>query len=131
MRILGTDPGYAIVGFGALDYTRNTFTTLQYGACLLYTSWQTVSISRYTAMAARQEAELKLKGLEDTQYQNLLDTHKTLMGWRHDFFNHLSVIGQMIQTGRGDEAPVSYTHLIMTCLISAPSSIRRTTRKRA
>ena len=66
--------------------------------------WQTVSISRYTAMAARQEAELKLKGLEDTQYQNLLDTHKTLMGWRHDFFNHLSVIGQMIQTGRGDEA---------------------------
>lgn len=41
--------------------------------------WQTVSISRYTAMAARQEAELKLKGLEDTQYQNLLDTHKTLM----------------------------------------------------
>ena len=55
--------------------------------------WQTVSISRYTAMAARQEAELKHKGLEDTQYQNLLDTHKTLMGWRHDFFNHLSVIG--------------------------------------
>lgn len=32
MRILGIDPGYAIVGFGALDYTRNTFTTLQYGA---------------------------------------------------------------------------------------------------
>ena len=30
MRILGIDPGYAIVGFGALDYTRNTFTTLQY-----------------------------------------------------------------------------------------------------
>ena len=25
MRILGIDPGYAIVGFGALDYTRNTF----------------------------------------------------------------------------------------------------------
>ena len=46
----------------------------------------------------------KRQGLEDTQYQNLLDTHKTLMGWRHDFFNHLSVIGQMIQTGRGDEA---------------------------
>ncbi len=32
MRILGIDPGYAIVGFGALDYTANRFTTLQYGA---------------------------------------------------------------------------------------------------
>lgn len=32
MRILGIDPGYAIVGFGALDYDRNTFKTLQYGA---------------------------------------------------------------------------------------------------
>ena len=32
MRILGIDPGYAIVGFGALDYERNRFTTLQYGA---------------------------------------------------------------------------------------------------
>lgn len=32
MRVLGIDPGYAIVGFGALDYTNNKFTTLQYGA---------------------------------------------------------------------------------------------------
>ena len=32
MRILGIDPGYAIVGFGAVDYERNQFTTLQYGA---------------------------------------------------------------------------------------------------
>ena len=30
MRILGIDPGYAIVGFGAVDYERNQFTTLQY-----------------------------------------------------------------------------------------------------
>lgn len=32
MRILGIDPGYAIVGFGALDYTRSKLTALQYGA---------------------------------------------------------------------------------------------------
>ena len=32
MRILGIDPGYAIVGFGAVEYERNQFTTLQYGA---------------------------------------------------------------------------------------------------
>ena len=32
MRILGIDPGYAIVGFGAGDYSRQKFTTVQYGA---------------------------------------------------------------------------------------------------
>lgn len=32
MRILGIDPGYAIVGFGALEYVKNEFVTLQYGA---------------------------------------------------------------------------------------------------
>ncbi len=30
--ILGVDPGYAIVGLGVVDYTRNKFTTLGYGA---------------------------------------------------------------------------------------------------
>lgn len=32
MRILGVDPGYAIVGFGVLDYSGNTFSTVDYGA---------------------------------------------------------------------------------------------------
>ena len=32
MRILGVDPGYAIVGFGALEYVRGAFCPLQYGA---------------------------------------------------------------------------------------------------
>lgn len=32
MRILGVDPGYAIVGFGAVEYAANQFQTLQYGA---------------------------------------------------------------------------------------------------
>ena len=30
MRILGIDPGYAIVGFGALDYVRGAFCPVQY-----------------------------------------------------------------------------------------------------
>ena len=33
MRILGVDPGYAIVGFGVLEYTGTTFTPITYG-CL-------------------------------------------------------------------------------------------------
>ncbi len=32
MRILGIDPGYAIVGYGVLDYDRNKFSVVNYGA---------------------------------------------------------------------------------------------------
>ena len=38
LRIMGIDPGYAIVGVGVLDYEGNRFKTVEYGACLLYTS---------------------------------------------------------------------------------------------
>ena len=32
MRILGIDPGYAIVGYGALDYASSRFHVVEYGA---------------------------------------------------------------------------------------------------
>ena len=32
MRIIGIDPGYAIVGFGIVDYDGNRFTPVEYGA---------------------------------------------------------------------------------------------------
>ena len=32
MRIIGIDPGYAIVGFGIIEYSRSKFTTIDYGA---------------------------------------------------------------------------------------------------
>ena len=32
MRILGIDPGYAIVGFGIIEHERNSFRTVGYGA---------------------------------------------------------------------------------------------------
>ena len=34
VRILGVDPGYAIVGFGVLDYAGVKFTPIEYGAVL-------------------------------------------------------------------------------------------------
>lgn len=34
MIILGIDPGYAIVGWGVIDYSSNRFTTIDYGAVL-------------------------------------------------------------------------------------------------
>lgn len=32
MRILGIDPGYAIVGYGVIDYENNKFKVVEYGA---------------------------------------------------------------------------------------------------
>lgn len=32
MRILGIDPGYAIVGYGVIDYDKNKFKVVEYGA---------------------------------------------------------------------------------------------------
>ena len=32
MLILGIDPGYAIIGYGVLDYKNNHFTVVDYGA---------------------------------------------------------------------------------------------------
>lgn len=32
MRILGIDPGYAIVGYGVVDYAKNRFSVMGYGA---------------------------------------------------------------------------------------------------
>ena len=32
MRILGIDPGYAIIGWGVLDYKGNKFSVVDYGA---------------------------------------------------------------------------------------------------
>ena len=32
MRILGIDPGYAIVGYGVVDYAKNRFSVVGYGA---------------------------------------------------------------------------------------------------
>ena len=39
MRIIGIDPGYAIVGFGVVDYAGSEFTTLEYGS--IYTQAHT------------------------------------------------------------------------------------------
>ena len=32
MRILGIDPGYAIIGWGVLDYKGNKFSVVDYGS---------------------------------------------------------------------------------------------------
>lgn len=48
MRILGIDPGYAIVGFGVVDYAGMNFTPLEYGA--ITTEAGTVFSDRLTSI---------------------------------------------------------------------------------
>ncbi len=36
MKILGIDPGYAIVGYGVVEYKNTSFTTLDYGAIITH-----------------------------------------------------------------------------------------------
>lgn len=48
MRILGIDPGYAIVGFGVVDYAGMNFAPLEYGA--ITTEAGTVFADRLTAI---------------------------------------------------------------------------------
>lgn len=36
MKIIGIDPGYAIVGYGVIEYKKSHFTTLDYGAVITY-----------------------------------------------------------------------------------------------
>ena len=38
MKIIGIDPGYAIVGWGVVSYNRTKFTTLDYGAITTHAS---------------------------------------------------------------------------------------------
>ncbi len=52
MRILGIDPGYAIVGYGIVDYIGNKFNTHKYGAIL------TEAKTEFTARLAKIYAEL-------------------------------------------------------------------------
>lgn len=54
MRILGIDPGYAIVGFGALDYVAGRFATVEYGAITTpaHTLFEDRLVSVYDEMTA-------------------------------------------------------------------------------
>lgn len=42
MRILGIDPGYAILGWGVIDVIGNRFSVVDYGSILTDTSMETV-----------------------------------------------------------------------------------------
>lgn len=53
MRILGIDPGYAIVGYGIIDYNANHFSVVDYGAITTkaHTPFETRLASIYCGMS--------------------------------------------------------------------------------
>ncbi|MEG0895232.1 MAG: crossover junction endodeoxyribonuclease RuvC [Oscillospiraceae bacterium] len=60
MKIIGIDPGYAIVGYGVVDYKNTRFTTLDYGAI---------------TTQAKTDFSIRLQQIYD-QFSNLLIIHK-------------------------------------------------------
>ncbi len=86
MRILGIDPGYAIVGFGIVDYQGNTFHTVEYGA--ITTQAHTDFGQRLTCI------------YEDMNY--LLDKYRPqYLSIEKLFFNTNKTTGIMVAEARG------------------------------
>ena len=86
MRIIGIDPGYAIVGFGILDYDRNEFSVVDFGAI---------------TTPAGSPFELRLKSIYDDMCE-ILDTYKPdEMGIEKLFFNTNQKTGIDVAQARG------------------------------
>ncbi len=86
MRIIGIDPGYAIVGFGVLDYIGNDFRTIDFGAI---------------TTNANTPFELRLKTIYDDMCE-VLDKYKPdEMGIEKLFFNTNQKTGIDVAQARG------------------------------
>ncbi|SCJ89343.1 Crossover junction endodeoxyribonuclease RuvC [Anaerotruncus sp. 2789STDY5834896] len=86
MKILGIDPGYAIVGYGVIDFTANRFTTLDYGA---------ITTSAHTEFCSRL-------GQIYTDMQQLLDLHHPqAMAVEKLFFTNNKTTGIAVAQARG------------------------------
>lgn len=72
MRIIGIDPGYAIVGFGVLDYIGNDFHAVNFGA---------ITTDAHTPF------DLRLKTIYDDMCQVLDEYKPDEMGIEKLFFN--------------------------------------------
>lgn len=86
MRILGIDPGYAIVGYGIIDYSGNKFKTVHFG------SIQTKAHTDPTERLQKIYAETKL----------LIQEYKPeCMAIEELFFNNNSKTAIMVAEARG------------------------------
>ncbi|MBE7030760.1 MAG: crossover junction endodeoxyribonuclease RuvC [Ruminococcaceae bacterium] len=86
MRIIGIDPGYAIVGWGIVDYNGNQFRVVDYGA---------------VTTAAHQPLELRLKAIYD-ELGDIIARHKPdAMAVEELFFNSNTTTAIAVGQARG------------------------------
>lgn len=86
MRIIGIDPGYAIIGFGVLDYNKTKFTVVDFGSI---------------TTAAETPFEYRLKDIY-RDMREILDTYKPdEMGIEKLFFNTNQKTGIDVAQARG------------------------------
>ena len=88
MRIIGIDPGYAIVGFGIIEYNKSSFSTVQYGAI---------------TTAADMDFNSRLKVIYD-------DLCSILDSFKPDF---LAIEKLYFTSNQKTAIAVSYTHLTL------------------
>lgn len=86
MRIIGIDPGYAIVGFGVLDYIGNDFHAVNFGA---------ITTDAHTPF------DLRLKTIYDDMCQVLDEYKPDEMGIEKLFFNTNQKTGIDVAQARG------------------------------
>lgn len=72
LRILGIDPGYAIVGFGVLEYNSGKFTVVDYGAI---------------TTSSDMDFNRRLKVIYDDMTE-IITTYKPVKGNRKAFFQY-------------------------------------------
>lgn len=86
MRIIGIDPGYAIVGFGVLDYIGNDFHVVKFGA---------ITTQAHTPF------DLRIKTIYDDMCEILDEYKPDEMGIEKLFFNTNQKTGIDVAQARG------------------------------
>ena len=86
MRILGIDPGYAIMGYGIVDYTGNKFTPVHYGSILT---------------EAHTPPEDRLKIIYDSLVEIINEYQPEEVAIEELFFNTNSTTAIMVAEARG------------------------------
>ena len=81
IRILGIDPGYAIVGFGVLDYDGVNFSPIEYGAqargiTVLSAAIRNVPVSEYTPL----QVKLSVTGYGKAEKKQVMEMTKSILG---------------------------------------------------
>ena len=122
MRILGIDPGYAIIGWGVLDYEKNRFSVVEYGAIITPAGMpfpQRIEriYNEISALIARLEPEAlsmeklfftnnKTTGIDVAQARGVLLLAATQAGLEGHEYNPIQVKHGVVGYGKAEKKQV-------------------------